>query len=171
MKCLHIFARILYALSVLTLSACSVFGPSGYRPEGEELPPETGREVAQTARAQIGVPYTASGISPRMGFDCSGLVYYSFQRHGFTLPREASKQAQFGQHISTDDVREGDILVFKTGFFHKHTGIYIGNDEFVHAPGRGRKVEKKRLDAPHWQRMLVDVRRVPLQQMRDNPQE
>ena len=120
--------------------------------------PERARQIAQTAREQIGVPYRPGGTTPK-GFDCSGLVLYCYGKHGLALPRSASNQAEYGCRVCDGDLREGDILVFTPGFFSKHTGIYVGQGEFVHAPGRGRRVELCRLDAEHWQSMFSCARR------------
>ncbi len=146
---------LLLALSLLLLAACGIL-----RNEEDSLPaPTAAKEIAQTAQEQEGVPYRPGGTTPK-GFDCSGLVFFSYASHGIRLPRTADDQASVGRSIRPEDVREGDILVFKPGFFRKHTGIYIGSGNFIHAPGKGRSVEICELKAPHWQDMLSDIRRV-----------
>ena len=114
--------------------------------------------IAETARAQIGRSYRAGGRTEQ-GFDCSGLVQYCYARHGLVIPRTAAQQAEYG--IRVCELRAGDILVFAPGLFSLHTGIYVGNGLFVHAPGKGRSVEICRLDARHWQKIFVGARRFP----------
>ncbi len=155
MSVLRLFCLV---FSLLLLSACSLFGPAAEMDDGPV--PERALRIAETARAQIGVRYARGGVSPRMGFDCSGLVYYAFRKNGIQVRRKAAQQADEGRRVSAAAAREGDVVVFRTGLWQKHTGVCVGNGEFVHAPGKGRRVEKERLDAPHWQDMLISVRRI-----------
>ena len=74
------------------------------------------------------------GSSPSTGFDCSGFTSYVFAQVGVSLPHHAASQYCYGTPVSYDQLAAGD-LVFFSGL--GHVGIYIGNDQFVHAPHTG----------------------------------
>lgn len=80
--------------------------------------------------------YVFSGATPR-GWDCSGLVMWTYEQLGFNLEHRASKQADAGTKVT--DPKVGDIVAFiyngsKSAY---HVGIYIGDGKMVHAPKRG----------------------------------
>ncbi|MBQ4651303.1 MAG: SH3 domain-containing protein [Oscillospiraceae bacterium] len=92
-----------------------------------------GSEIAQYACQFVGTRYIWGGSSPE-GFDCSGLVYYVYKQHGYTLNRVAEDQARNGVHVDADQLQPGDILCFYSGgSYIGHVGIYIGDGKFVHA--------------------------------------
>jgi cell wall-associated NlpC family hydrolase len=76
--------------------------------------------------------YVFSG-STISGWDCSGMVRYTYKRLGITLPHSANKQAHIGSRVSKP--RVGDIVVFaykgSTNFYH--SAIYVGNGLIVNA--------------------------------------
>ncbi len=90
--------------------------------------------VVGIALQYLGVPYVWGGSSPSTGFDCSGFTSYVFAQIGVSLPHHASSQFSYGTPVSYDQLAAGD-LVFFSGL--GHVGIYIGNDQFVHAPHTG----------------------------------
>ncbi len=93
-----------------------------------------GRQVADFALQFVGYNYCWGGASPETGFDCSGLVYYTYKNFGYTLNRVACDQAQNGVHVEPSDLQPGDILCFYSGgSYIGHVGIYIGDGKFVHA--------------------------------------
>lgn len=93
-----------------------------------------GRQVADFALQFVGYNYSWGGASPETGFDCSGLVYYTYKNFGYTLNRVACDQAQNGVHVEPSDLQPGDILCFYSGgSYIGHVGIYIGDNRFVHA--------------------------------------
>ena len=95
---------------------------------------EKGQQIAQFALQYVGYNYAWGGKDPSTGFDCSGLVYYTYQHFGYTLNRVAQDQARNGVAVSADDLQPGDILCFYSGSSYiGHSGIYIGNGMFVHA--------------------------------------
>jgi cell wall-associated NlpC family hydrolase len=99
-----------------------------------------------------GTPYVWGGNTPQTGFDCSGLVQWSYRQIGIDLPRVTTEQFQVGQHISTvDQLEPGDIVFFQdsTGYIH-HEGLYIGNHMFLHAPHTGDVVKVSSLDEPYY---------------------
>ena len=92
-----------------------------------------GAQAVRIAMQFLGVPYVWGGASPS-GFDCSGLVMYVYGRLGVSLPHNAAAQYSMGTPVPRDALEPGD-LVFFDGL--GHVGIYIGGDQFVHAPHTG----------------------------------
>jgi murein DD-endopeptidase len=116
-------------------------------------------EASTIAASMVGKPYRYGGSSPR-GFDCSGLVYYSYRHAGVSVPRSTETQRARSHRVSRSHLSRGDLLFFnQEGKFSSHVGIYLGGERFVHAPSRGKRVRIDRLDEPFWQRHLVDARR------------
>lgn len=93
----------------------------------------SGQEVAEYAQQYVGYNYVWGGKSPETGFDCSGLVYYVYQQFGYTLNRTAAEQAKNGSHVEADALEPGDVLCFYKGSSIGHSGIYIGDGNYVHA--------------------------------------
>jgi cell wall-associated NlpC family hydrolase len=94
-------------------------------------------EVVHAALRQRGVPYRYGGESPASGFDCSGLVAWSFARIGVELPHSSYLLAGVGRPVRLRALMPGDVLVFHG---RGHVGIYIGHHRFVHAPHSGTTV-------------------------------
>ena len=94
-------------------------------------------EAAAIAARYLGVPYRWGGASPS-GFDCSGLVMYVYAQLGIALPHYTVAQYQRGVAVSRSQLQPGD-LVFFDGL--AHVGIYIGNNQFIHAPHTGDVVK------------------------------
>ena len=91
---------------------------------------------AGVAMGQIGVPYKWGGADPS-GFDCSGLVMWSFAQVGISLPHSSYAQYGAGTHVSRDQLATGDLVFFDGG---GHVGIYVGGGSYVHAPRSGESV-------------------------------
>lgn len=89
--------------------------------------------ITGTALRYLGVPYVWGGTSFG-GVDCSGFVWAVFAKNGIYLPRTADAQYEEGRHVSTRDLRAGDLVFFQTyALGASHVGIYLGNGKFVHA--------------------------------------
>ena len=99
----------------------------------------------------IGVPYRYRGTSPD-GFDCSGLVVYSYAQAGHRgLPRTASALERRARPIAVSELRPGDLLFFHLeGKKASHVAIYVGGRSFVHAPSSGKRVERVSFDHVYW---------------------
>lgn len=143
------------ALLALGLAACSSTPPRS------ELP-EVGARAAEHALRMVGAPYRYGGSSPR-GFDCSGLVQYSYARAGTRLPRSTQAQRAYSHPVPRGQLRRGDLLFFnQEGKRASHVGIYLGNSRFVHAPSSGKTVYVADLSDPYWRRHFHEARRPPI---------
>jgi len=95
------------------------------------------------------------------GFDCSGLVHYSYSRVGVDVSRDTRTLKTQTSLTRVSDLRRGDLLFFdQEGQKSSHVGIFIGDGRFVHAPSTGGKVRTEKLDAKYWQKHFVEARRV-----------
>lgn len=94
-----------------------------------------GQEIANYALQFVGCRYVHGGTSPK-GFDCSGLTTYVYKQFGYTLNRTCSGQLKNGKAVAMSELQPGDIVIFKRGNTKEaatHVGLYIGNNQFVHA--------------------------------------
>lgn len=99
-----------------------------------------GQTVVETAKKYLGVPYVWGGTDPATGLDCSGLVQKVYSELGYDLPRVSYQQAEAGRPVaSLADAQPGDILAFNSPV--NHVGIYIGDNQMIHAPRPGKDVE------------------------------
>ncbi len=120
-----------------------------------------GRQVVQTVKSQLGVRYVLGGSSPQKGFDCSGLLWWAYKQHGIAIPRTTKDQAYAGEFAPLDDLRHGDILVFAQSSAPNslHTGIYIGENKFIHSPNSRSRVREDSLSNTYWASNLAIARR------------
>jgi cell wall-associated NlpC family hydrolase len=118
--------------------------------------------LSSYALGLLGVRYKFGGSSPETGLDCSGLVQYVFQQvTGVTLPRTAREMSRMGDHVDVADLKPGDLVFFNTRrFAFSHVGIYLGENQFIHAPRRGRDVEVTTIDKRYWQKRFNGARRL-----------
>jgi cell wall-associated NlpC family hydrolase len=117
-------------------------------------------QAARTATQMIGVPYRYGGSSPKAGFDCSGLVQYSYSQAGMRVPRTSRAQFKAAQPISLAEAQPGDLLFFRYKRKVSHVAIYLGDDRFVHAPSRGKQVSVASLRDPHYQQHFLQAGRL-----------
>ncbi|SEJ87192.1 C40 family peptidase [Pseudomonas sp. NFR16] len=119
--------------------------------------------VVNRAVKAIGTPYRWGGTSPTKGFDCSGLVKYAFNDVSeVDLPRTSNAMAEgHGQKVDRKDLKPGDLLFFNIKSRKvNHVAIYLGDDQFVHAPRRGKSVTIDTLKKPYWDSHYVVAKRV-----------
>ncbi len=159
-------------------------GREGYVQKDDALPYDewvanaeaTEETLVATAMQLIGVPYLWGGTSSK-GVDCSGYTKTIYFMNGHVLPRDASQQVHAGELIDEtknfDQLRPGDLLFFgraatdSTNERVTHVGMWIGNDEFIHAPGLEAYVrvssvdpEAENYDEPNLNRYLRSKRMI-----------
>ena len=96
------------------------------------------QQIIEIAKKYLGVPYVWGGTTPA-GFDCSGFVQYVFNEAGISLPRTTYNYTQYigsANEVSKEEAQPGDIV-----WRYEHIGIYLGNDEYIHAPHTGDVVK------------------------------
>lgn len=113
---------------------------------------DRGSVAAREATQHLGKPYSAGAAGPA-SFDCSGLTMEIYRRLGINLPHKAALQAQMGTKVGRGDLRPGDLVFFSNAEkgVH-HVGIYIGNDQFIHAPKTGDVVKVSSLNERYYAR-------------------
>jgi len=99
-------------------------------------------EIVSTAESFIGIPYSWGGTSPQQGFDCSGLTMAVYKLNGLKLPRSSKDQFAVGTPINQSQLSKGDLVFFATSQGKKvtHVGIYMGDGQFIHAPGKDKRI-------------------------------
>ncbi|MEU3618315.1 NlpC/P60 family protein [Streptomyces sp. NPDC006872] len=111
----------------------------------EEMPdlsgavPSSGRAGAAVAavRSALGKPYVWGANGPT-GFDCSGLMQWSYAQAGVSIPRTSQAQAHAGRRIPLSQAQPGDIVTYRSDA--SHVGMYVGNGQVIHAPYPGAPV-------------------------------
>ncbi|MER5765470.1 NlpC/P60 family protein [Streptomyces sp. NPDC002082] len=119
---------------------------SGGRPDAlPDLPdpaasgPSSGRAMTavMAARSAVGRPYVWGSTGPS-GFDCSGLMVWSYRQAGVALPRTSQAQRHAGRRVPLSEARPGDLVTYRSDA--SHVGMYVGNGQVVHAPYPGARV-------------------------------
>jgi cell wall-associated NlpC family hydrolase len=125
-----------------------------------EVQPTAGEKVVKVAARLIGTPYLYGGDSPREGFDCSGLVFYSFEQMGLKVPRTAADQRKAAERVKRDDLEPGDLVFFRSSKGRvDHVGIYAGDGRFIHSPNSRSVVSYAYLDDPYYRSHFVSAGR------------
>ncbi|MFI6683638.1 NlpC/P60 family protein [Streptomyces sp. NPDC050485] len=108
-------------------------------PELSDAPPASERAAAavMAARAAIGRPYIWGANGPA-GFDCSGLMQWSYAQAGVGLPRTSQAQRYAGQQVPLSEARPGDLVTYRHDA--SHIAMYMGDGQVVHAPYPGAPV-------------------------------
>ena len=125
-----------------------------------------GADVVELALSYVGTAYVYGGSSPR-GFDCSGFTMYIFGQFGYSLPHSATSQwYNSGSYVDKSDLQPGDLVLFCDPRYSKgkacsHVGIYIGDNQFVHASSSSSKyVKTDSLDSDYYSRYYVGAKRI-----------
>ncbi len=112
------------------------------------------------AKKLLNIPYKFGGNSI-LGIDCSAYVKKVYGLLGINLPRTAREQFnQGGEAIDRDQLSIGDLVFFRTyASFPSHVGIYLGNNLFIHASSRGKKVTIDSLETPYYLKRFIGGKR------------
>lgn len=151
---------LVIALAFTISSVGALFGAmppgasGGPAPDVQGLPGSTASRVVTLARTQIGVPYIWGGASPSSGFDCSGLVQWTYGQVGVSLPRTAQEQYDATVRISPAELRPGDLVYFASTYpssdWITHVGIYVGDGQMIDAPDSGDIVREMPVFSGYW---------------------
>ncbi len=126
---------------------------------GKWSSPDEMQLFVKVATGFIGAPYRFGGTSLK-GIDCSSFVQKIYRIFDIQLPRNAREQSKVGISISRENLTQGDLVFFHTKRPLGHVGIYIGNNEFVHASSRSKGVRIDSLDTPYYQKRFQRAVRV-----------
>lgn len=149
-------ALLLLAILPFALAACAS-APTASQTGNAQA--SSAERAAALASKMVGKPYKYGGSSPS-GFDCSGLVQYSFRQAGVALPHNTVQQRSATRLVKLAELRRGDLLFFnQEGKKYGHVAIYLGGGKFVHAPSSGKSVRSDALSNPYWKKHLSEVRR------------
>lgn len=129
--------------------------------------PTLADSIIATATDAMGRPYEYGGTGANgEGFDCSGLIQYSYRKHGIALPRRSVEQAKEGRKVDRNlkQLEPADILTFSNrGGQVTHVGLYIGGGRFIHSATRGVQISTLSAGDPYgrwWYKRWVGVRRI-----------
>ena len=105
--------------------------------------------VLDYAAKFLGVPYVYGGSTPS-GFDCSGFTSYVYKNTVCSIERVAQAQFDTTTRVSRDELLPGDLVFFGSSAYSiSHVGIYVGDDEFIHAPHTGDVVKYESLSGSY----------------------
>lgn len=162
---------IVAALQGKQAPGCGVHDPTASNPKAQV--------AVQAALSNLGVPYAWGGgdingptrgvCTPGagwndchiVGFDCSGLMLYAWGQAGIAVPHHTPdmwSDAAF-THIARDQLQPGDMVMFQTNGVPEHTGMYLGNNDMVHAPESGDVVRTVSLSQPWYQQHYLGALR------------
>jgi cell wall-associated NlpC family hydrolase len=153
------------ALAAITLAAGGVLACVGSA-TAAPLPGSTATRSAgqanvialralDAALSQLGTRYRGGGSRPG-GFDCSGLVQWSYRQAGLYLPRTAAAQSRIGVRVSLSQIRPGDLIFYSYGGRVGHVAMAAGDGMLIESSQSGHPVAKRRI----YTRGLVAIRRV-----------
>ena len=139
-----------------------IVSPEQYAVNFKEGGPQYLRsEIVRSAQTFLGVPYLWGGNS-QDGLDCSGFTVAVFRLSGLNLPRLSHEQFELGSPVDRSGLTEGDLVFFRTKKGDNtisHVGIYIGGDQFIHAPGAGKKICVESLKREYYLRRFAGGRK------------
>jgi cell wall-associated NlpC family hydrolase len=121
-------------------------------------------KMIKLAKNKLGRKYVWGAVGQKNTFDCSGLTKYVCKKNGITIPRRAIQQSKYGKYISRKNLKPGDLIFFDTSKRRKgyvnHVGIYIGNNQFIHASSAKKKVIITSLNKNFYSKRYKGARRV-----------
>ncbi len=121
-----------------------------------------GAEIVSYAKQYLGYKYVSGGTSPSTGFDCSGFTYYVYKHFGITLSRTSTAQASNGIAVEKANLQAGDLVIFNNSSNSAigHVGIYIGENNFIHAANETKGIVTTSLLNSYYKARYVSARRV-----------
>lgn len=167
MRAIHVFCVGFFTLAGL------LFSPISNAEEPVVVPPPApvsfvdratagAQDAIDSALDLLGIRYRRGGSSPEAGFDCSGFVSHVFREGiGLVLPRSSKEMSKTGEVVKREELKPGDLVFFNTmRSAFSHVGIYLGDNQFVHAPRAGGRVRIEDLRDGYWVKRFNGARRV-----------
>lgn len=113
------------------------------------------------AMSLMNIPYVYGGTNPEKGLDCSGFTLLVMQQAGIKLPRTSLEQSRVGEDVDLQELQEGDLIFFDTlGHGVSHVGIYLGDNQFIHANSYLERVSIDDITNNYYAKRVVGVKRV-----------
>jgi cell wall-associated NlpC family hydrolase len=123
------------------------------------IPIPTGKDIVQTAKQFMGLPYLWGGMSG-FSFDCSGFTFSMYQAHGVQIPRDSGPQSKAGLPVQREALQPGDLLFFSDQAGHiTHVSMYVNNGLMIHAPESAKSIEIISIETPRFAETFVCARR------------
>ena len=114
--------------------------------------------IIKESKKHIGIPYSYGDESPTNGFDCSGFTWYIYKKSiNYNLPRSSRQQffSGGGNYVNLNQLKPGDLMFFtSSGRQVSHVTIFLGENKFIHAPRRGRRISVETLNR-YWKQKFV----------------
>jgi len=102
---------------------------------------DPGEVALKAAESQLGVPYIWAGVTPGVGFDCSGLTMWAWSQAGINLPHSAEAQYEDIEHVPFSQLEPGDLIFYASGDYIYHVVIYAGDGEVIQAIETGTVIQ------------------------------
>ena len=154
-------SRIASLLIITSMFINSFFNV--YPVKAVEITPNSAvmNQIVQNSYDFLGASYVYGAEGPSC-FDCSGFVQYLFNSYGFKLSRTTYDQRNDGQPINKCDLQEGDLVFFKSYSTNgpTHVGIYIGDNNFIHASSGKGCITISSLNSPYYTDNYWGARRI-----------
>lgn len=161
-------ALVLCVTTAIAGHACAFNLPSEFTTlKGHSLTTQVSHSPSENIKSKIlaqysqwkGTRYHLGGHSHR-GIDCSALMQEIFEESmRMDLPRTTGEQMHNGYRISKGELKPGDLVFFKTSARTRHVGVYVGNNEFIHA-SKIKGVTVSNLDNEYWLAHYETARRI-----------
>ncbi len=151
-------------LVAIAFTSCKSTSSVANKNESKRESKTLANHLVEKATDNIGVRYKAGGTT-KSGFDCSGLVYTTFESENISLPRSSHEQAKIGKVIPLTDAKKGDLIFFKTNKSRQinHVGLIteVNSDEikFVHS-STSKGVIISSTKEPYYKNSFEQVNRV-----------
>ncbi|KAA0548549.1 LysM peptidoglycan-binding domain-containing protein [Bacillus sp. BGMRC 2118] len=146
---------------VLTIPSAGTTTPAPAPTQTQQSTEQRMQALLQDSKNYLGVRYVWGGESPS-GFDCSGFVYFMFNKHGFDFPRQTSGDYyKMGTAVSKANLQPGDLVFFgvNTPGVVSHVGFYMGDGKYISATSSSG-IAIVSLDNVYWSKYYMGAKRV-----------
>jgi len=121
------------------------------------------QKIEEVAKEKLGKRYVWGASGTHNTYDCSSFTKYVYRKNGISIPRTSINQSKYGKYIKRENLKKGDLIFFDTSKNHKgyvnHVGIYLGNNQFIHASSAKKKVVITSLNKAFYSQRYKGARR------------